>query len=260
MKPAQYARSGAKRHVNPLLAALVCTCLVLLGTDLAIAEPAADELVGDHAPVRRISIDVAPFYFGAREVGGQPRVAVEKGFDDLLESNDLNSILKFRDAANQYPEHVSPMALMVLAIRLYDLGRRDDAVFWWYAAKMRYSTMLGVLDIQASRLGTVHDAMVAFHSLAGPVINGYAFCDIQSQQRLHSEAAQWAEQHPYSAVFREDFVAKPGDREDNLRNAIAAYRAGMAEETKMVHDPEKVERMREMRRENSADEKFCWTK
>ena len=30
------------------------------------------------------------------------------------------------------------MTMMVLAIRLYDVGLRDDAVFWFYAAKDRY--------------------------------------------------------------------------------------------------------------------------
>ena len=34
------------------------------------------------------------------------------------------------------------MTLMVLAIRLYDVGGcRDDAVFWFYAAENRYLTL-----------------------------------------------------------------------------------------------------------------------
>ena len=35
---------------------------------------------------------------------------------------------------------LTPMTIMVLAIRLYDVGLRDDAVFWFYAAKNRFAT------------------------------------------------------------------------------------------------------------------------
>jgi len=34
------------------------------------------------------------------------------------------------------PEAVTPMTMMVLAIRLYDVGLRDDAVFWFYASRI----------------------------------------------------------------------------------------------------------------------------
>ena len=34
------------------------------------------------------------------------------------------------------PQVVTPMTMMVLAIRLYDVGLRDDAVFWFYASRI----------------------------------------------------------------------------------------------------------------------------
>ena len=39
---------------------------------------------------------------------------------------------------------------MVLAIRFYDVGLRDDAVFWFYAAKDRYLTLDEVVDVAAA--------------------------------------------------------------------------------------------------------------
>ena len=41
------------------------------------------------------------------------------------------------------------MTMMVLAIRLYDVGLRDDAVFWFYVARARYITLEDVLDVSA---------------------------------------------------------------------------------------------------------------
>ncbi|MBI2715866.1 MAG: hypothetical protein HYX37_15655 [Rhizobiales bacterium] len=88
-------------------------------------------------PVRQVGITVQPFYESARTPGAQPRVAVGKQYNDLLSSNKPEDILAARDLIVATPKLVTPMTLMVLAIRLYDVGLRDDAVFWFYAAKER---------------------------------------------------------------------------------------------------------------------------
>ena len=58
------------------------------------------------------------------------------------------------------------MTLMVLAIRLYDVGPRDDAVFWFYAAKDRYISLLGAIDENA--LGSAPDAVRSFADARRP--------------------------------------------------------------------------------------------
>ena len=47
-----------------------------------------------------------------------------------LASNKRSDILAARDRILADPKVVTPMTMMVLAIRLYDVGLRDDAVFW----------------------------------------------------------------------------------------------------------------------------------
>ena len=49
------------------------------------------------------------------------------------------------------PKLVTPMTMMVLAIRFYDVGLRDDAVFWFYVAKDRYIVMSEVLDVKTPK-------------------------------------------------------------------------------------------------------------
>ena len=44
------------------------------------------------------------------------------------------------------------MTMMVLSIRLYDVGLRDDAVFWFYVAKDRYIVLSEVLNVKAPQL------------------------------------------------------------------------------------------------------------
>lgn len=73
--------------------------------------------------------------------------------------------------------------LYVGAIRLYDLGYRNEAVYWFYTAQYR-GRLFGMLA-DAKRLGTIGDpgfelyhAQNAFFELSGPAINGYAFGDV----------------------------------------------------------------------------------
>ena len=188
---------------------LAALALAALAAGLAAAEP-----------VRRVEIYVQPYYASATQPDGHPQVHVGDAFDALLASNDPADIRKARDLVQAKPDFVSPMTLMVLAIRLYDVGLRDDAVFWFYVAKDRYVSLLGVVDEDA--LGGAPDAVRAFASLAGPVINSYAFCDVDRQLATNDKAWQWVAAHPYLTAFSPQLSARPGDRAANLAKGVPA--------------------------------------
>ncbi|MBN1908152.1 MAG: hypothetical protein JW818_00300 [Pirellulales bacterium] len=67
-------------------------------------------------------------------------------------------------------------AMYVAAIRLYDLGRKDEAVYWFHAANQRARLFLDVA--KTNEIGSAEweasQAFGAFHQLAGQWINGYA--------------------------------------------------------------------------------------
>jgi hypothetical protein len=44
-----------------------------------------------------------------------------------------------------------------------------------------------------------------FATLAGPFINGYAFCDVANQQAIRAKALDWVEKNPDAAMFMEPF-------------------------------------------------------
>jgi hypothetical protein len=148
--------------------------------------------------------------------------------------------------------------MMVLAIRLYDVGLRDDAVFWFYVAKDRYIVMSEVLNVKTSQLALADDAVRNFATLAGPVINGYAFCDLARQKAAHAKAVEWVEANPYEVMFRPDAPALPGDRAANARRALANAKERAAKERAYFDDPKTVEAYYATRRKNEADVKFCW--
>src|SRR5689334_2128587 len=83
-------------------------------------------------PVRRIPVSVQPYYGLAPTPEQRPKVEVGRRFDHALASTERSEIVAARDTIEADPKAVTPMTMMVLAIRLYDVGLRDDAVFWFY--------------------------------------------------------------------------------------------------------------------------------
>lgn len=209
-------------------------------------------------PVRRIDIYVQPFYEAARTPEAPPKVAVGQAYNALLASPKREDILAARDLIEAKPDLVTPMTMMVLAIRLYDVGLRDDAVFWFYVAKDRYLVMADVLDTKTAQLAQANDAVRSFAALVGPFINGYAFCDLAKQQEAHEKALAWVEAHPYQVMFMERAPALPGDRAANAKRAIANAKNRLAQESAYFADPKVREEFFATRKRNEMDVKFCW--
>ena len=224
---------------------------------LALTFALAAQAAGDE-PVRRIDVYVSPYYAAASEAGGTPQVSVGGApFDQLLASN-REDILAARDRIQAEPEAITPMTLMVLAIRLYDVGERDDAVFWFYVAKHRYTTLAYSADVNAPALEAANSAMSAFNSLAGPYINSYAFCDVKKQQAANQRAYEWVRDHPYAALSHEKLPRLPGDPQANIQKGLDAIAKGIADEKALVADPKAMAELQQRRKKNNVDAQFCW--
>jgi len=212
----------------------------------------------DDARVKRIAIYVEPFYAASREPEGTPRVEVSTKYDRLLASSNAEDVTRARDLMQQEWDTITPMTMMVLAIRLYDVGLRDDAVFWYYAARNRYLTTMRVADMKARELSGVEGAMTSFVYLAGPVINGYAFCDIEKQQAIAKNALKWTIDHPYTALLNPAIPGLPGDRKENVRKAFNEMLDAIAKEEAYLAVMPNVDAIKKQRRESDADVKYCW--
>jgi hypothetical protein len=150
------------------------------------------------------------------------------------------------------------MTMMVLAIRLYDVGLRDDAVFWFYLAKDRYIVMSEVLDTRTQLLAQADDAVKSFATLADPVINGYAFCDLAKQGEAHAKAVEWVEANPYQVMFMDRVPALSGDRNANHLRALANAKERAAKEKAYFADAGNAADFTAARKRNEADSKYCW--
>ena len=74
-------------------------------------------------------------------------------------------------------------SLYFLSIRLYDLGRKDDAYYWFLTAQSRARIFIKVLD--PKEIGGIgaeafewKQLFITIYNLVGPYLNGYGFNDI----------------------------------------------------------------------------------
>lgn len=243
-----------------MLKKIVVSLVALAMFQVAGAQtPSIVSSADETAAVKRIGVYVLPYYQSSQSPEGRPVVDVAKAFNDQLASNKKEDILAVRDAIQSRPQLITPMTLMVLAIRLYDVGLRDDAVFWFYVAKNRYITMSDVLNIRSPGLSQVEEAVKGFVVLAGPFINSYAFCDLAKQRAANLKAIEWVEQNPYEVMFMEKLPALPGDRLENLKKSIANIKENGRVEHQYLDSPKNQEEFMRRRKEKHVPEQFCWS-
>ena len=158
------------------------------------------------------------------------------------------------------PGVVTPMTMMVLAIRLYDVGLRDDALFWFYAAKARYTTLEDVIDIRLSGLIGPSEAVKSFAVLAGPgdqrlrVLRPRA-----NNMRRTSRRSNGRRRTPIACCPCRSLTARDGDRAANLKKSIAEQKIYAERERARFDDPKFADcSSRPIARRNEADDKFCW--
>jgi len=207
---------------------------------------------------RHIKVYVAPYYKSAKEITEKPYVNVSKVHNNLLSSTNVNDILAVEESIIKNPEMITPMTLMVLSIRMYDVGQRDKSVFWFYAAKNRYFTLSGVLNMSDPSLSQVKQSISAFASLAGPYINSYAFCNIEKQRLAQDKALEWVVKNPYKVIFMTQLPAKDGDRTVNLNKSISSIRTNIQKSEEYFNDPKTMAEFTKKREEKGVNEKFCW--
>jgi hypothetical protein len=110
-----------------------------------------------------------------------PAVSVGRFSSGLASAKEADFLTTIAQMKKDWDRLTFP-ELYVAAIRLYDLGFRKEAVYWFYSAQYR-GRQFGVL-LDQTKMGSIGDlgfellhAQDAFYQLVGTYINGYAFGD-----------------------------------------------------------------------------------
>ena len=144
--------------------------LAITATLLSAAPAAADDAA-------HIDAYVTPYYDSSG-----PVVRAGKYSTGLASKNRGDFVATIFRMKKQW-DYLNFVELYVAAIRLYDLGYRNESTYWFYTAQYRGRLFASVVD--QKRLGGIGDpgfelvhAQDAFFQLAGPDINGFAFGNI----------------------------------------------------------------------------------
>ena len=151
------------RKVPALLMSVILRCAVAVGQ--TITDPADIEIyVTPYYNSKGPAIDVGPFSGGLAAKSESEFVAT------------ISKMKQSWDTLN-FPE------VYVAAIRLYDMGFRNESIYWFYSAQYRGRLFATLID--RDKMGSIGNAgfelfqaQNAFQQLVGPYINGYAFGEI----------------------------------------------------------------------------------
>ncbi len=137
-------------------------------------QPGAQAATQSGIDPAHIDAYVTPYY-----ASKGPAIHVGR-FSSGLASSNPKQVLATIGAMKKQWQRLSFPELYVGAVRLYDLGYRNEAVYWFYTAQYRARQVSVLLD--PSKIGSVGDpgfelqaAGQAFMQTVGTWINGYAF-------------------------------------------------------------------------------------
>ena len=242
----------------PLLSALLLA--PLLATAQPASAPAADASAPGPLPrpVQKLYVDVPPYYLSGDKFNAPATVHVDPDWDKLLSSAKRADIRQAEQGIGAKPELVKPQTFIVLAMRLYDVGLRDDAVFWYYVGRSRFVTMEAVLDMRSLQLAQSAQTVQRFVRAAEPAMDGYALCSVARQQEIRDRAIAWVADHPYQVLGYAELPAASDDRNAALVAAVEHLRDEAKQDKALMSDPAAVAALDAHRALTHDHERFCW--
>jgi hypothetical protein len=142
-----------------------------------------------------IDVYVTPYYNSKG-----PEVSVGRFSSGLASAKEDEFLTTIAEMKKDWDRLTFP-EVYVGAIRLYDLGYRKEAIYWFYSAQYR-GRQFGVL-LDQTTMGSIGSpgfellhAQNAFYQLVGPYINGYAFGDIDGLVKIVERVQKEGRQIP----------------------------------------------------------------
>lgn len=233
---------GPRKRVRVMRRALQLSLLAL-----AFVSPAYGQIVGNPA---KIEVYITPYYDSKG-----PSINVgsfSQGLAAKKEAEFVSVISKMKQSWNdlRFPE------MYVAAIRLYDLGFRNEATYWFYSAQ--YRSRLFSLLVDQERMGSMGapgfelvQAGNAFQQLTGPYINGYAFCDTG---HLAEVVGRVQKENRSVADFEKIYPEVAFKRKSEWAAANKGLNEGMTRFLAMLKDQK--EALKKQRIENGTEAKF----
>lgn len=228
-----------------LLAVMAMTCLGYstyknFAPDWSVAASEPVTLVQNATAASRMPIYITPYY------NSDPLQVNVGPHSEELASATAASASELATKLKQEWATLPLETMYVLAIRLYDLGLKDEAVYWFYTAQFRARLLSALLPAGTpARIGNEGFERVqahrSFHQLAGTYINGYAFGQLEQLEKTLRQVKSESEQlpqfktiYPQLELLEEDLWAEKNQEVAAGIDKLLAYIAENAEEIKAI--------------------------
>jgi hypothetical protein len=197
-----------------------------------------------------IDVYVTPYYDSKG-----PAIKVGRFSSGLASAREDDFLTTIAEMKKDWDRLTFP-EVYVGAIRLYDLGYRKEAVYWFYSAQYR-GRQFGVL-LDQTKMGSIGSpgfellhAQNAFYQLVGTYINGYAFGDTDALVKIVEKVQKEGRRIPdlqaaYPGVTfksKSEWTAANADLADGMNQLISMLK-------------EKKDEIRRQRIERGLEEKF----
>jgi hypothetical protein len=197
-----------------------------------------------------IDVYVTPYYDSKG-----PAIKVGRFSSGLASAKEDDFLTTITEMKKDWDRLTFP-EVYVGAIRLYDLGYRKEAVYWFYSAQYR-GRQFGVL-LDQTKMGSIGSpgfellhAQNAFYQLVGTYINGYAFGDTDGLVKIVERVQKEGRRIPdlqtayFGVTFRNksEWPAANSELADGMNQLISMLK-------------EKKDEIKRQRIERGMDEKF----
>jgi hypothetical protein len=216
--------------------------------------PTLDELTTGEADAVQAPSAI-PVYITPLYNSEGPEINVGE-FSDELEAATTETILDVATSMKTEWDTLPIEAMFVLAIRLYDFGHKDESVYWFYSAQLRFRVLHEILVEESvggigSRAFELTQASIAFMQLAGEHINGYGFGDLDMLRETLQLVTEEAETIPdFSTIYPEfEFIVK-----EEWQQKRAEVTANLQEMLDYINENEEF--IREQRQLNGVEGKY----
>lgn len=101
-------------------------------------------------------------------------------YSEALKTNEEQQILEVLQKIKTNIDKIDLMTLYVLSTRLYDLNKKDEAIYWFYTVSFRRNVFKQTVleNTHGTEAGELTHVLDAFKKLLGEYVNGYALGQI----------------------------------------------------------------------------------
>jgi hypothetical protein len=169
---------------------------------------------------------------------------------------DADTILRISDRLKKEKDKLRAEVMYVAAIRLYDLGQKDESVYWFYTAQYRARVFTSILDKEkigsiGSEAFELKQAYNSFNQLAGTYINGYGFGDLGTLERTLKKVVEEGEILPKYGEIYPGVAFAPEGTWAGKNEEVSKGLSGLIEYIKTNADA-----MKEQRKKNGIEGKY----